>query len=389
MGHEGRSGMTATAKAWPELRLAQRWSGLDRPVSLTSARDGSGRLFVCEQAGRVRVIASGELRDEPFLDVGDRVGRRHNEQGLLSLAFPGDLGKKRYFYACYTDEENDVVVSRFRSSDDGEAADASSEEAVLGLWHPYRNHNGGQLAFGPDGMLYVGVGDGGSEYDPNGYGQDPRMALAKILRIDTESVGGTHEDGEACGCTYHVPEDNPFYDNEYFVAETWHWGLRNPWRFSFDRETGDMYIGDVGQDLWEEIDFAPKGVGGLNFGWSLREGNHVHPPDGSRARHSVSSMGEQDLVPPVAEYGHKEDGGMAVIGGYVYRGSFYPDMRGTYFFADHGSGKLYGLRREDDGEWRHEILLETHLAVTSFGEDDDGELYLCDLRGGVHSLEGA
>jgi glucose/arabinose dehydrogenase len=383
----GSAADTTTAEGWPQVRVTRLLSGLDHPVALTGAKDGSGLLFVCERAGFVRVIEHGGVREEAFLDIADRVGRKHNEQGLLSIAFPPEFGRKQYVYACYTDHDNDIIVSRFRVQDG--RADAASEEGVLGLWHPYRNHNGGQLAFGPDGFLYVSIGDGGSEYDPNGYGQNPSVALAKILRIDPESVGGTHEDGEPCDCTYHIPEDNPFVDNLNFVPETWHWGLRNAWRFSFDGETGDMYIGEVGQDSWEEIDFAPAGVGGLNFGWSLWEGTHCHPADGARNRHSISSLGEGDLVQPVAEYDHTNDGGMAVMGGYVYRGEKYPQLRGTYFFADYGSGKLSGLRRDGDGRWKHAVLAETALAVTSFGEDDDGELYLCDYRGGLHALEGA
>jgi glucose/arabinose dehydrogenase len=383
----GTGAVAAAATSWPKVRLRKELAGLERPVAITGARDGSGRLFVCERDGRVRTVADGALSPQPFLDITDRVGRKHNEQGFLSICFPPDFGTRQYFYACYTDTDNDVIVSRFPVRD--ERGDADGEEAVLGVWHPYRNHNGGQLAFGPDGYLYVGVGDGGSEYDPNGYGQNAGVALGKILRIDTESVGGRHEDGDECDCTYHVPEDNPFYDNPAFVAETWHWGLRNPWRFSFDRETGDMYIGDVGQDSWEEIDFAAAGVGGLNFGWSLWEGTHHHPADGLRSRHTVESLGEADLVPPVAEYSHAEDGGMAVMGGYVYRGQRFPELRGVYFFADYGSGKLSGLRRDDQGAWQHTVLAETGLAITSFGEDDDGEIHVCDFRGGLHALEKA
>lgn len=368
------------APGWPAVAVALRWSGLEHPVALTNAKDGSGRLFVCERAGRIRVIEDGELRPEAFLDITDRVGQRHNEQGLLSVAFPPGDGANAHCYVCYTDADNDLIVSRFPI--DGARADAGREEAVLGLWHPYRNHNGGQLQFGPDGYLYVSVGDGGSEYDPNGFGQNPGIGLAKIMRIDTESALGDPE------ATYHVPDDNPFAYNDLFVPETWHWGLRNPWRFSFDRETGDMYIGEVGQDDWEEIDFAPAGMGGLNFGWSLWEGTHPHPADGPRSRHSIRSLGEQDLVMPVAEYSHRDEGGTAVIGGYVYRGRRFPALTGVYFFADFGSGLLYGLRRAGDGAWERAALADTHLSVTSFGEGEDGELYLADFRGGVHALEG-
>jgi glucose/arabinose dehydrogenase len=376
---------TPTPAGWPRIRLEPRWSGLTQPVALTSAGDGSGRLFVCEKAGRIRLIEHGRVLDKPFLDITDRVGDRHMEQGLLSACFPPASAAKEHFYACYTDTRNSVVVSRFDVG--GRRGDPGSETRILELWHPYRNHNGGQLAFGPDGCLYVGIGDGGSEYDPNSFGQNPGVALAKILRIDPESAVAPGAGGGTPHRTYRIPPDNPFVGNADFVPETWHWGLRNPWRFSFDRETGDMYIGDVGQDLWEEIDFAEAGRGGLNFGWSLWEGTHYHPADSPRARHSISSLGEQDLVQPVAEYGHREDGGMAVIGGYVYRGARHADLRGVYLYADYGSGRVYGLRRDDSRTWQHETLAETKLAVTSFGEDDDGELYVTDLRGGIHGIE--
>jgi glucose/arabinose dehydrogenase len=366
------------AAGWPRVKLAERASGLEMPVAIAGAGDGSGRLFVCERRGRVRVVRDGTLDERPFLDITDRVGMLHSEQGLLSVAFPPGFAEKGYLYVSYTDPDDDVVVSRFDVAAD--IADAGSEVRLLELWHPYRNHNGGQLAFGPDGMLYVGVGDGGSEYDPNGYGQNPGVGLGKILRIDTESGGGEE-------CAYKVPEDNPFLYNDYFVAETWLWGLRNPWRFSFDRETGDMFIGEVGQDDWEEIDFAPAATGGLNFGWSLWEGTHIHPPDGPRAKHSIASLGEQDFTMPVAEYSHKDEGGTAVIGGYVYRGSKHPEWRGTYFFGDYGSGILYGLRRDGNGEWQRRQLAKTNMAITSFGEDDNGELYLAEYRGAIHLLD--
>ncbi len=370
---------------WPEIRLEQRWSGLLQPVTVTGAGDKSGRLYACEKAGRIRLIEGGRLQDRPFLDMTDRVMNQHMEQGLLSACFPPDFAAKRYFYVCYTAAGNDVVVSRLRLS--GGQADPGSEERILELWHPYRNHNGGQLAFGPDGYLYVGIGDGGSEYDPNSYGQNPGVALAKILRIDTEDVCGSAEEDKRCDRPYRVPEDNPFVGNANFVPETWHWGFRNPWRFSFDRETGDMYIGDVGQDSWEEIDFAPAGQRGLNFGWSLWEGSHYHPADSQRARHSVSSLGEQDLVQPVAEHGHQSDGVVAIIGGYVYRGARNPKMRGIYFYADYGTGQIFALRRDEEGSWQHQRLAETRLPVTSFGEDDQGELLVTDLRGGIHAIE--
>jgi len=371
---------------WPKVNLTPRWSGLDQPIAIAHAGDGTGRLFVCEKAGRVRVIEHGELRDEPFLEITDRVSVRHLEQGLLSVAFPPSFPERRWIYACYTDVDNDVIVSRFEVDDSGSVALADTEEHVLDLWHPYRNHNGGQIQIGPDGYLYVGIGDGGSEYDPNNYGQNPGVGLAKILRIDPESVGGDHEDGSACECPYHIPEDNPFYLNDYFAPETWHWGLRNPWRFSFDRDTGDMYIGEVGQDDWEEIDFASAGVGGLNFGWSLWEGAHYHPADGARSRHKIASLGEQDLVFPIAEYDHHEDGGTAVVGGYVYCGARFEQMRGVYFYADYGNGRIFGLRRDADGRWEGALLAETRMPVTSFGEDEEGELYIASLKGEIHSI---
>lgn len=386
MSARTRTAETAAAmRTWPEVRLAQRWSGLDQPASMKAAGDGSGRLYVCERPGRVRLIEHGELRDAPFLDIADRVGLRHTEQGLLDIAFPPGEAASDHFYVCYTDPLNDVIVSRFRIGEAG-GGDPDTEEPVLPMWHPYRTHNGGQMQFGPDGCLYVGIGDGGSANDPCGYGQDPSVVLAKIVRIDPEAaLAETHEGGEECACGYHIRDDNPFLGYPHFAPETWHWGLRNPWRFSFDRETGDMFIGDVGQGTWEEIDFAPAGVSGLNFGWSIREGAHPRT-SGSEPGHDRERSGEADLIEPVAEYNHAEDRGTAVIGGYIYRGRKHEAMRGVYFYADYGSGKLYGMRRGEEGAWESTEIAETGLPVTSFAEDDEGELYATDLNGGVHSI---
>jgi glucose/arabinose dehydrogenase len=333
-------------------------SGLVNPNDIQNAGDGSGRLFIVEQAGMIRILQNGALLETPFLDIRERVGDKGNEQGLLGLALHPDFASNGFFYVNYTDVDGNTVIARFTAS--GDAADPNSEVRILGVKQPFPNHNGGGLAFGPDGYLYIGLGDGGSGGDPQGNGQNLDTLLGKILRIDVNS-----------GDPYAVPADNPF-GNEIF-----HYGLRNPWRFSFDALTGDLWIGDVGQGAWEEIDFLPAGTpGGVNFGWNRFEGMHDYTAGDIPANYR----------PPIFEYSHEE--GCSVTGGYVYRGGM-PEWQGVYFYGDFCTGKIWGaLRILSAGE---EASLSTALfqlsaQITSFGVDEAGEVYLADRNGNILRL---
>ena len=318
-------------------------SGLARPVDLKHA--GDERLFIVEKVGRIRVAQDGSLRDFPFLNIVDRVGSGGNEQGLLGLAIHPNYAENGLFFVNYTDKDGNTVVSRFQVTPDPNVADPISEIILLRAKQPFSNHNGGAMGFGLDGYLYIGLGDGGSAGDPQGNGQRLDTILGKILRIDVDS-----------GDSYTIPADNP-YGNEI-----WAYGLRNPWRFSFDSQTGDLYIGDVGQNQWEEIDFVAAGTpGGINFGWNILEG--THPYAGSQ---------QEELVSPVAEYDHGQ--GCSVTGGYVYRGSM-PEWNGIYLYGDYCTGTVWGLIRSDGG-WQNQVLFGAGGSITSFGQDNAGEVYL-------------
>lgn len=330
-------------------------SGLQRPVDLQA--DGSGRLFIIEKVGRIRIIENGQLLEAPFLDISERVGSSGNEQGLLGLALHPQYAQNGRFFVNYTDINGDTSISRFQVSDDPNVADPASEVKLFGVDQPFRNHNGGGLVFGPDGYLYAGLGDGGSQGDPMGNAQNTNNLLGKVLRLDVDSAD-----------PYAVPADNPFGN------EIWHYGLRNPWRLSFDKLTGDLYIGDVGQNAWEEIDFLEAGSpGGANFGWNYREGPHDY-----------RGNGPADLVDPVAEYSHSE-GGCSITGGYVYRGGTLPEWHGIYLYADYCTGFIWGLIRSDNG-WQNQMLFDTDVNITSFGQDESSELYLIDDSGGIYRL---
>jgi glucose/arabinose dehydrogenase len=329
-------------------------SGLERPVDLQT--DGSGRLFVIEKVGRIRIVQDGQLLPQPFLDISDRVGSNGNEQGLLGLAFHPQYSQNGRFFVNYTDKNGDTVIARFQASGDPNAADPGSEVKLLGVDQPYANHNGGVLAFGPDGYLYAGLGDGGSQGDPQGNAQKTNSLLGKILRIDVNS-----------GDTYSVPPDNPFGN------EVWAYGLRNPWRLSFDKANGDLYIGDVGQNTWEEIDYLTAGSpGGTNFGWNQREGAHDY-----------NGSASPDFTEPVAEYSHQE-GGCSVTGGYVYRGSM-PEWNGIYLYGDYCTGIIWGLFHNESG-WQKQKLFDVDYTITSFGQDQSGEIYLVSDGGSVYKL---
>jgi glucose/arabinose dehydrogenase len=323
---------------------------LVRPVALTNA--GDERLFVVEQRGVISVVENDA--PQTFLDLQAIVGDEANEQGLLGLAFHPDYANTGRFYVNYTDNNGDTVVAEYHvSPDDPNQADPESARTLFTVAQPYPNHNGGDLAFGSDGLLYIGLGDGGSAGDPRGNGQNPAILLGKMLRLNVEDVGAQ--------------------------PEIWALGLRNPWRFSFDRETGDLFIGDVGQGDWEEVDYvaAPLPEFGPNFGWNILEGTHRY-----------SSVGDPaDLTGPIAEYSHAE-GGCAVTGGYVYRGSALPSLRGNYFFGDYCTGTIWSLTPNDLGLWDSAIFLQTDLTISSFGEDAVGELYVVSHAGTIFKLVG-
>jgi glucose/arabinose dehydrogenase len=348
-------------------------SGLDRPLFVTHAGDGSGRLFIVEKAGTIRVFAGERLIPRPFLDIRDRVLSRGSEQGLLGLAFDPDFRRSGAFFVNYTDRSGNTVISRFRVTADANLADPASELKVLGIDQPAANHNGGMLAFGPDGYLYVGTGDGGGAGDRFGNGQNPQSLLGKMLRIDVRT------DPSA---PYVVPPSNPWVtatrNGQSVRPEIWALGLRNPWRFSFDRQKGDLWIADVGQDQYEEIDRVPAGAGGnvqggINFGWRIMEGTHCFPDS--------AKCGRDGLVLPVAEYAHGADG-CSITGGYLYRGAAIPGLAGAYLYGDYCSGRIWALTPAAGGGWDSRLLLESGLTISSFGEDQAGELYVADLQGG-------
>jgi glucose/arabinose dehydrogenase len=329
-------------------------SNLVRPVDLQA--EGSGRLFVVEKGGHIHIIENGRLLEEPFLDIEDRVNDSSNEMGLLGLAFHPNYAQNGYFFVNYTGSGGDTFISRFRVSDDPNKADPASELNLLRVKQPFPNHNGGVLTFGPDGYLYAGLGDGGLADDPFGNAQSLKTFLGKILRLDVDAAE-----------PYAIPPDNPFGD------EIWAYGLRNPWRMAFDRLTGDLYIADVGQNAWEEINYLAAGSpGGVNFGWDYREG--AHPFEGNAPA---------GLTDPIAEYSHNE-GGCSVTGGYVYRGAM-PEWNGIYLYGDYCTGFIWGLIQVN-GAWQAQVLFDTDVNITSFGQDERGEVYLVADGGGVYQL---
>ncbi len=355
----------ASATLPASISLKQMWSGLKQPLLLTHAGDGTGRLYVVEQGGTIRVIEAGKVLEEPFLDVSDLVSTG-GERGLLGLAFAPDFKTSGAFYINYTDKMGTTVIERRWTPTGSSARHPVNMQTVLTIEQPYANHNGGNIAFGPDGYLYIGMGDGGSGGDPKGNGQNPGVLLGKMLRIDVANVD-----------TYTVPEDNPFVGKQEYRPEIWALGLRNPWRFSFDSATGDLYIADVGQSAWEEIDFQPAAsTGGENYGWNVYEGAHTYPPN------SPAPANAAKYTLPIAEYGRSA--GQSVSGGFVYRGTAIEGLRGVYTYADYETGTLWGLARINE-TWQTAELTDTSMNIASFGQDEDGELYVLDLGAGTIS----
>jgi glucose/arabinose dehydrogenase len=339
------------------LRVLRVATGLEEPVFLTHAGDGSGRLFILEQEGRVRVVADGALASAPFLDIRDRV-RSGGERGLLGLAFHPAFPDDGRVFVSYTGKDGGSVLSVFQVADG--RADEASEEVLLEVEQPYPNHNGGMLAFGPDDRLYWALGDGGSGGDPDGNGQDPTTLLGGLLRLDVDAADL-------------VADGNPFVGKEG-ADLVWAYGLRNPWRFSFDRGPGDLWIADVGQEKREEVNHVPAGEGaGWNFGWNAYEGSEPYV-----------GADVADAVFPVVEYARRSPH-CSVTGGYVYRGEDVPQLGGVYVFGDYCSGYIWGIERHR-GEWVKGLLFESPHRISSFGEDEAGELYIVDHRGSVHRL---
>jgi glucose/arabinose dehydrogenase len=337
---------------------------LEQPTDITSPGDGSGRVFALERAGRIRIIQNGELLTTPFLDIVNIVGSNASERGLLGLAFHPNYPENGFFYVNYTDRDGNTRIARFSvSTSDPNLADPSSRLELIRIEQPYGNHNGGSLAFGPDGYLYAGLGDGGSAGDPLDAGQSLNTLLGKLLRFDVDG-----------GQPYAIPPDNPFAAGGG-EAEIWAYGLRNPWKIAFDRATGDLYIADVGQNQWEEVNFTPAGTpGGLNYGWRFMEGSHDY---------SGGLYDRSALILPVAEY--TRDGGCSVTGGHVYRGQALPEWQGVYLYGDFCSGNIWGLLRTEDG-FINSLLFRTNFRISTFGLDDDGEIYLGDYGGTIYQL---
>lgn len=360
-------GPPATAPTALTLGVEEVVTGLATPVFVTHAGDESGRLFMVEKGGTIRIWRDDALLDTPFLDITDRVNSSGNEQGLLGLAFPPEYSSLGYFFVNYTDSNGDTVVARFATlADAPDQADAASEQILLQIDQPAGNHNGGMIAFGPDGYLYIGMGDGGGAGDRYENGQNPDALLGKMLRIDVTTDPSQ---------PYTIPADNPWVANDWNGVdvrdEIWAVGLRNPWRFSFDRMTGDLWIGDVGQNQFEEINFTAADSGsGLNYGWPIMEASDCY---------RESNCSTEGLLLPVAEYSHA--GHCSVTGGYVYRGQAFPALQGIYVYGDYCSGALWALWPDGNGGWSNAEVLRSDVRLSSFGEDEAGELYLVDMGG--------
>lgn len=351
-------------EAFPNLSFSQ-------PLDLQHSGDGSNRLFVVEKSGSIKVFENSMSvsKASVFLDIRDRVDDSGSEEGLLGLAFHPDYESNGYFYVNYTASNPDrtIIAGYQESADNPDSADKESEIQLLTFDQPYSNHNGGQLAFGPDGYLYIAVGDGGSAGDPNGNGQNRSTLLGSILRIDVDNPDS--------GNNYGIPPDNPYAGNTRgFREEIYAYGLRNPWRFSFDAANGELWTGDVGQNSYEEIDIIEPG---WNYGWNIMEGNHCYEPS--------DNCDQSGLELPIWEYDH--DLGNSVTGGFVYRGPTLENLTGWYIYGDFGSGRIWALHNSDPQNPTNTELLNTDINISSFGVDADNELYICGFGGRIYQLE--
>jgi len=355
--------------AQPQVSLEPITSGLEAPVLLTHAGDGSGRIFIVEQRGRIRSVRDGQLLPQPYLDLSGKI-EFGGEKGLLGLAFHPRFPETRRFFVNYTTRAGGqlkTIVAEYAASTTDPNLAETGERILLEIDQPFDNHNGGHLAFGHDGFLYVATGDGGAGGDPLGNAQNLGSLLGKILRLNVDS-----------GSPYGIPPDNPFTATPGARPEIWAHGLRNPWRFSFDRTTGRLFAGDVGQSVREEVDII---ISGGNYGWNVTEGTACYPP-------SISSCARTGLIEPIADYGRNE--GSSVTGGFVYRGrSARHPLSGSYIFGDFGSGTIWRLTEGEGGQWQREELLQSGFNISSFGEDEQGELYVVDYSGSVSQLRTA
>ena len=374
----------------PQLEAKLIADDFDNPLFVTNYPNDNKTLLVIEQKGIIKIVKNNSIADNYFLDISDRVHQPlypADEMGMLGMAFDPNFKENGFLYVHYVNRDSYSIISRFNVIKN--LVDSQSEEILIKLKQPYPNHNGGSIEFGPDGYLYIGFGDGGSSGDPENRAQDLSNLFGSILRIDVNTQVG-----------YKIPVDNPFYNSDNVKKEIWSYGLRNPWRISFDKETGDMYIGDVGQWDWEEIDFEPyDSNGGLNFGWNILEGNHCY-----KAGHELCESNNTTL--PIFEYPHDANYvktligwsqpdryGCSVTGGYVYRGKNKPELYGRYFFGDYCTGKVWSFKKEgpdlDIKEHTDELLRgmnKKQFYLASFGEDEDGELYLIDYSGNLYSI---
>ncbi len=349
--------------AVPQIELQRFADGFTRPVYLTHAGDGSGRLFVVEQAGVIKVVRDGKISATPFLDIRDRV-ESGGEKGLLSVAFHPRYKENGRFFVNYTGRKDGVlktIIAEYKVSPSNPDVADRAEKIILEIEQPFANHNGGLNKFGPDGFLYIGMGDGGAAGDPFNFAQNLESLLGKFLRIDIEKE------------PYAIPQDNPFVGRADAQDEIWAYGLRNPWRFSFDRCTGRLFAGDVGQNRIEEIDLIEKGK---NYGWRIMEGSQCYDPP--------TLCNTQGLELPIAEYDHSL--GCSVTGGYVYRGTQFPTLIGHYLFGDYCSGRIWSLTEDPQGRWTMRQLIDSPFSISSFGEDEQGELYVIHYGGAIYRV---
>ena len=356
-----------------ELNVEMAFPNLSftRPVDLQSANDGSNQLFVVEQAGIIRSFDNSTETSETqvFLDISDRVNDRSNEQGLLGLTFHPNFTDNGFFYVNYTaSNPNRTVISRFRVNEgDRNEADKGSELIIMTIDQPFDNHNGGQLAFGPDALLYIATGDGGSGGDPRNNGQNRRTLLGNVLRIDVNT--------STAGLNYAIPVDNPYVGNsDNFREEIYAYGFRNPWRMSFDTESGKLWVGDVGQNAFEEIDLVEKGG---NYGWKIMEGRHCFPEN--------VQCDQEGLVLPVWEYAQTGND-RSITGGYVYRGTNVPELQGLYVYGDFVSGKIWALNGDNPENAVNTLVADTDLSISSFGTDAKNELLICAFDGKIYRV---
>lgn len=353
--------------AWSEAFQFKKVATGKKVVGIVNAGDGSGRLFIVQQTGQIKILENSVLLTRAFLNIRTSVSCC-GERGLLGLAFHPNYSSNGYFFVDYINLSGDIVIARFKVSSSPDIASKGSMKILLTIPHPnFSNHNGGQLAFGSDGFLYIGVGDGGSAGDPPNNAQTLSVLLGKILRIDVDH-----------GNPYAIPPDNPFVGQAGAKKEIWAYGLRNPWRFSFDRQNGDLWIGDVGQNQWEEIDLQKVAVaGGKNYGWRKMEGNHCYNPS--------TNCDDGTFRAPVLEYDHQSETHCAVIGGYRYRGARIASLAATYVYGDFCSGFIWGAN-SNGGAWDTSLLADTNFLLSTFGEDEAGELYLADFNGPIYKI---